>query len=134
MNIHSPLRRRLAALALLAGLAVAGAVLAKDIALLNASYDPTRELYVEYNKAFAAYWKGKTGDVVNVRQSHGGSGKQACSVIDGLDADVVTLALAYDVDEIGAKASQQAAAWPWRRFRRRRRPGPASPHRRRARR
>ena len=111
MNIHSPLRRRLAALALLAGLSVAGAVLAKDIALLNASYDPTRELYVEYNKAFAAYWKGKTGDVVNVRQSHGGSGKQARSVIDGLDADVVTLALAYDVDEIGAKAKLLPADW-----------------------
>ena len=111
MNIHSPLRRRLAALALLAGLAVAGAAQAKDIALLNASYDPTRELYVEYNKAFAAYWKGKTGDVVNVRQSHGGSGKQARSVIDGLDADVVTLALAYDVDEIGAKAKLLPADW-----------------------
>ena len=111
MSIHSPLRRRLAALALLAGLAVAGAAQAKDIALLNASYDPTRELYVEYNKAFAAYWKGKTGDVVNVRQSHGGSGKQARSVIDGLDADVVTLALAYDVDEIGAKAKLLPADW-----------------------
>ena len=66
--------------------------------LLNVSYDPTRELYEDYNKAFAAYWKGKTGDTVRVNQSHGGSGKQARSVIDGLEADVVTLALAYDID------------------------------------
>jgi len=75
-------------------------VCAKDITLLNVSYDPTRELYAEFNKAFAAYWKGKTGDVVTVRQSHGGSGKQARSVVDGLEADVVTLALAYDIDEL----------------------------------
>ena len=75
---------------LLAG--VAGLAAAKDVTLLNVSYDPTRELYVDYNKAFAAYWKGKTGDVVSVKQSHGGSGKQARSVIDGLEADVVTLA------------------------------------------
>ena len=76
------------------------ASLAKDVTLLNVSYDPTRELYVDFNKAFAAHWKAKTGDTVTVKQSHGGSGKQARSVIDGLEADVVTLALAYDVDEL----------------------------------
>jgi sulfate/thiosulfate-binding protein len=88
--------------ALILGLALArpdpGA--AADITLLNVSYDPTRELYQEVNAAFAAYWKARTGDTVTVRQSHGGSGKQARSVIDGLEADVVTLALAYDVDAL----------------------------------
>ena len=68
--------------------------------LLNVSYDPTRELYQDYNKAFAKHWKETTGEVVSLRQSHGGSSKQARSVIDGLDADVVTLALAYDIDAI----------------------------------
>jgi sulfate transport system substrate-binding protein len=81
-------------------LAAATLVSAKTIELKNVSYDPTRELYVEYNKAFAAHWKAKTGDDVVVKQSHGGSGKQARSVIDGLDADVVTLALAADVDAL----------------------------------
>ncbi|WP_307930678.1 substrate-binding domain-containing protein, partial [Leptospira borgpetersenii] len=76
---------------------------AKDITLLNVSYDPTRELYAEYNKLFASYWKSKTGDEVRVNQSHGGSGKQARSVIDGLEADIVTLALAYDIDIIASK-------------------------------
>ena len=76
---------------------------AKEVTLLNVSYDPTREFYQAYDKAFAAYWKAKTGDDVVVRASHGGSGKQARSVIDGLEADVVTLALAYDVDAIAAK-------------------------------
>jgi len=71
--------------------------------LLNVSYDPTRELYTEYNAAFAKYWKGKTGQDITVKQSHGGSGKQARAVIDGLDADVVTLALAYDIDAIAEK-------------------------------
>ncbi|WP_430419294.1 sulfate ABC transporter substrate-binding protein [Methylibium petroleiphilum] len=89
----------------------AGAAAAKDVTLLNVSYDPTRELYVEYNAAFAKYWKGKTGDNVTVKQSHGGSGKQARSVIDGIDADVVTLALAYDIDEIGEKAKLLPADW-----------------------
>ncbi|HEY0833437.1 MAG TPA: sulfate ABC transporter substrate-binding protein [Azospirillum sp.] len=70
------------------------------VTLLNVSYDPTRELYVEFNKLFAATWKAETGQTLQVRQSHGGSGKQARSVIDGLDADVVTLALAYDIDAI----------------------------------
>ncbi|MEQ4671074.1 sulfate ABC transporter substrate-binding protein [Providencia manganoxydans] len=73
---------------------------AKDIQLLNVSYDPTREFYQQYNQAFSQHWKEKTGDTVIVRQSHGGSGKQATSVINGLEADVVTLALAYDVDAI----------------------------------
>jgi sulfate transport system substrate-binding protein len=80
---------------------VAGAsAFAKNITLRNVSYDPTRELYKDYNAAFAQYWKAKTGDDVTVEQSHGGSGKQARSVIDGLDADVVTLALAADVDAL----------------------------------
>jgi len=73
---------------------------AKEIKLLNVSYDPTRELYQDYNASFAKYWKNKTGDDVVVSQSHGGSGKQALSVVNGLEADVVTLALAYDVDAI----------------------------------
>jgi sulfate/thiosulfate-binding protein len=76
---------------------------AKDITLLNVSYDPTREFYADYNKVFASYWKAKTGDDVTVKASHGGSGKQARSVIDGLEADVVTLALAYDIDAIADK-------------------------------
>lgn len=76
---------------------------AVDFQLLNVSYDPTRELYQDVNKEFAAQWKSKNGDNVTIRQSHGGSGKQARSVIDGLDADVVTLALAYDVDEIAQR-------------------------------
>jgi sulfate/thiosulfate transport system substrate-binding protein len=73
---------------------------AQDISLLNVSYDPTRELYAEFNKAFAAKYKADTGKTVGIRQSHGGSGRQARSVIDGLGADVVTLALAYDIDAI----------------------------------
>ena len=76
---------------------------AAEISLLNVSYDPTRELYQDYDTAFAKYWKSKTGDDVKVKQSHGGSGKQARAVIDGLDADVVTLALAYDIDAISER-------------------------------
>lgn len=76
---------------------------AADITLLNVSYDPTRELYTDINSAFAQYWQKKTGDKVTIKQSHGGSGKQARAVIDGLQADVVTLALAYDVDAIAEK-------------------------------
>ena len=83
----------------------------KPITLLNVSYDPTRELYEEYNKAFAGYWKGKTGQDVTIRQSHGGSGKQARSVIDGLGADVVTLALAYDIDQIADKGGLLPGNW-----------------------
>lgn len=91
--------RSLAALTLL----VHTSAFAADVNLLNVSYDPTRELYHEFDAAFARHWKAKTGDNVNVKQSHGGSGKQARSVIDGLQADVVTLALAYDIDAIRDK-------------------------------
>ena len=91
-------------------IAAAGAW-AKDITLLNVSYDPTRELYVDYNAAFARHWKARTGDTVTVRQSHGGSGKQARSVIDGLEADVTTLALAYDIDEVARKARLLQPDW-----------------------
>src|SRR5277367_668298 len=79
--------------------------------LLNVSYDPTRELYEDYNKAFAAYWMAKTGDTVSINQSHGGSGKQARSVIDGLEADVVTLALAYDIDALAVQGGLIPANW-----------------------
>lgn len=81
---------------------LAGSVLAKDVKLLNVSYDPTRELYREYNAAFAKHWKEKTGDNVQIDQSHGGSGAQSRAVIDGLKADVVTLALAGDIDPIAS--------------------------------
>lgn len=91
--------RSLAALTLL----VQTSAFAADVNLLNVSYDPTRELYHEFDAAFAKHWKARTGDNVNVKQSHGGSGKQARSVIDGLQADVVTLALAYDIDAIRDK-------------------------------
>jgi len=86
-------------------------VLAADINLLNVSYDPTRELYQEYNRAFAAHWLEKTGNKVNIRTSHAGSGKQARSVIDGLQADVVTLALAYDVDALHRYAKLLPENW-----------------------
>ncbi len=82
-----------------------------EVNLLNVSYDPTRELYQEYNAAFAKYWKSKTGEVVSFKQSHGGSGKQARAVIDGLEADVVTLALAYDIDEIHDRAKLIPENW-----------------------
>jgi sulfate transport system substrate-binding protein len=87
---------------------------AKEIKLLNVSYDPTRELYEQYNDAFAKYWKAKTGDDVVVSQSHGGSGKQALSVINGLEADVVTLALAYDIDAIATQAKLLPKDWAQR--------------------
>src|SRR6476659_6799361 len=93
-------------LLLSAGLAQAGTV-----TLLNVSYDPTRELYQDYNSAFAKYWKAKTGNDVQVQQSHGGSSKQARAVIDGLGADVVTLALAYDIDAIAQNAKLLPADW-----------------------
>ncbi len=84
---------------------------AGNIKLLNVSYDPTRELYEDYNKVFTKYWKAKTGDDVSISQSHGGSGKQARAVIDGLDADIVTLALAYDIDAIAEKSQLLPKAW-----------------------
>ena len=92
-------------------LALAATAGAKEIRLLNVSYDPTRELYQDYNTAFAKYWKAKTGDDVVVDQSHGGSGKQAQSVINGLEADVVTLALAYDIDAIAQQARLLPPDW-----------------------
>jgi sulfate/thiosulfate-binding protein len=99
--------------ALIATLALANplAASAAEVTLLNVSYDPTRELYQDYNAAFAKYWQAKTGDKVTIKQSHGGSGKQARSVIDGLEADVVTLALAYDVDAIHEKARLIPKDW-----------------------
>ncbi len=84
---------------------------AAEVKLLNVSYDPTRELFRAVNDRFAADWKAKTGDMVVINQSHGGSGKQARSVIDGLEADVVTLALAYDIDEIAERAKLLPANW-----------------------
>ena len=83
----------------------------KSIELLNVSYDPTREFYTEYNKEFAKYWANKTGQELTIKQSHGGSGKQARAVIDGLGADVVTLALAYDIDVISEKAKLIPEDW-----------------------
>jgi sulfate/thiosulfate transport system substrate-binding protein len=101
-----------AAAALLAGGMGGGAGAAwADTTLLNVSYDPTRELYAEFNAAFARAWQAQTGQAVSVKQSHGGSGSQARTVIDGLDADVVTLALAYDIDEIHAKSGALAGEW-----------------------
>jgi ABC-type sulfate transport system substrate-binding protein len=82
-----------------------GETSSRSVTLLNVSYDPTRELFLEYNVAFAQHWEAQTGQKVTIRQSHGGSGKQARSVIDGLQADVVTLALAYDVDALHQKAN-----------------------------
>jgi sulfate/thiosulfate-binding protein len=99
--------RALAATTLLAGLAAYAA----DVSLLNVSYDPTRELYQQIDAAFAAEWKAKTGDSVRIRQSHGGSARQARSVIDGIESDVVTLALAWDIDEIAAKSKQLPVDW-----------------------
>jgi sulfate/thiosulfate transport system substrate-binding protein len=96
-------------LSVLAALAAGAA--GKEIKLLNVSYDPTRELYQDFNAAFAKEWQAKTGDRVTVQQSHGGSGKQARSVIDGLEADVVTLALAYDIDAIADKGRLLPAGW-----------------------
>jgi sulfate/thiosulfate transport system substrate-binding protein len=104
------------------GLAVLGALFAgallvpslasaAEVTLLNVSYDPTRELYVDYNAAFAKYWKAKTGQAVKINQSHGGSGKQARSVIDGLQGDVVTLALAADIDAVAAQGKLLPINW-----------------------
>lgn len=105
------MKNRILALALAAAFAFAAPVEAKTKTLLNVSYDPTRELYEEYNAAFAKHWEAKTGDKIEVQQSHGGSGKQARSVIDGLEADVVTLALAYDVDAIAEKGGLLPREW-----------------------
>ena len=98
-------------LAPLFALLFAQGAFAKDISLLNVSYDPTRELYQDVNTAFAKQWKDKTGNTVTINQSHGGSGKQARAVIDGLDADVVTLALAYDIDAIAERGQLLPKNW-----------------------
>ena len=98
-------------LPVVAGLLWASSALAADVTLLNVSYDPTRELYADFNKAFAGAYQKDTGKSVEIKQSHGGSGSQARSVIDGLQADVVTLALAYDIDEISARAKSLPVDW-----------------------
>ena len=106
-NLYKKISLSIAAVALIAPLAIQAA----DVSLLNVSYDPTRELYQDYNEAFAKYWKAKTGDNVKVQASHGGSGKQARAVIDGLEADVATLALSYDVDQLYEKGRLIPADW-----------------------
>ncbi|MBL8260553.1 MAG: sulfate ABC transporter substrate-binding protein [Candidatus Competibacteraceae bacterium] len=98
-------------LALALGLSTGAHAAGDTVTLLNVSYDPTREFYTDFNALFDKHWQAKTGSPVTVRQSHGGSGKQARSVIDGLEADVVTLALAYDIDEISAKGKLLPADW-----------------------
>lgn len=98
-------------LSLILGFSMQGLAQGAPITLLNVSYDPTRELYQDYNAAFAKYWKAKTGQTVNIQQSHSGSSKQARAVIDGLQADVVTLALAYDIDAISENAGLLPADW-----------------------
>src|SRR5438874_4111933 len=104
------MKKVLIAIAFIVPLTIQGVAQSSPVTLLNVSYDPTRELYQDYNTAFARYWKAKTGQKVTVRQSHGGSGKQARAVIDGLEADVVTLALGYDIDAI-QKAGLIAPNW-----------------------
>ncbi len=106
-SIPMPLRTLLLAF----GLTIAAGAFAKDVKLLNVSYDPTRELYRDFNAAFAKDWQQKKGQKVEIETSHGGSGKQARAVIDGLEADVVTLALAYDVDSIAQRAKLFPANW-----------------------
>jgi len=108
-------RRALASVGMAAGIALAataGIAWAQSVTLLNVSYDPTRELYQDFNAAFIKHWKATSnGGDVSIRQSHGGAGKQARSVIDGLEADVVTLALAYDIDAIAEKAKLFPQDW-----------------------
>ena len=98
-------------LILAVGLVLSAGIAHAQTEILNVSYDPTRELYQDFNGAFAKYWQGKTGQAVTIKQSHGGSGAQARAVIDGLQADVVTLALAYDIDSISEKAHLLPANW-----------------------
>jgi sulfate/thiosulfate-binding protein len=104
------LRRALLAVLWASAASVSSAAYA-NVTLLNVSYDPTRELYQDFNGAFAKYWKAKTGDPVEIKQSHGGSGKQARAVIDGLEADVVTLALAYDIDALHERGQLIPKDW-----------------------
>lgn len=112
--MSTKIRAILTAAVLMVNLGTAPSLPAATVKLLNVSYDPTRELYEDYNKAFATYWKAKTGDTVIVNQSHGGSGKQARSVIEGLEADVVTLALAYDIDALATQGGLIPANWQQR--------------------
>ena len=106
--------KRLIATVLMAAALSSGAALAKDVEFLNVSYDPTREFYAEFNTAFAAKWQRDTGETVKLRASHGGSGKQARAVIDGLEADVVTLALSGDIDEIAQHTDLLPRNWQTR--------------------
>ncbi len=106
-----PLLQRAAAIALVGISLGLHAQTLPPVTLLNVSYDPTRELYVDFNAAFTKYWKAKTGQDVSIKQSHGGSGKQARSVIDGLDADIVTLALAGDIDAVAKNGGWLAKDW-----------------------
>jgi sulfate/thiosulfate-binding protein len=105
------IKKTLSTILLGTALAASTATEAADVSLLNVSYDPTREFYEEYNAAFAKYWREKTGDTVTVKQSHGGGGKQARAVVDGLEADVVTLALSFDVDQLHSKAKLIPENW-----------------------
>src|ERR1700749_714955 len=116
---HGDASRR-GVLSVLAGAAIGAPLLSprrgraqalKPVQLLNVSYDPTRELYKDINAAYSAYWKQRTGQTVSILQSHGGSGAQARAVIDGLAADVVTLALAYDIDSIAKRAKLLPPNW-----------------------
>jgi sulfate/thiosulfate transport system substrate-binding protein len=102
---------RLSKLFLIAALVAAPALAAADVTLLNVSYDPTRELYQQYNALFAKHWAAKGGEAVSIKQSHGGSGKQARSILDGLEADVATLALAYDTDALHEKGGLIPKDW-----------------------
>ncbi len=92
-------------------LCISHLAVAEGRSLLNVSYDPTRELYEDYNQAFSKYWHDKTGEPIDIQQSHGGAGKQARAVIDGLEADVLTLALSYDIDKIAEKGKSLSKDW-----------------------
>ena len=105
------IRLKLTVIAAAAAWLLSAGVAQAQVKLLNVSYDPTRELYQDVNKVFGAQWKQKTGQTLDVNQSHGGSGKQARSVIDGLEADVVTLALAGDIDAIAEKSGRIKSGW-----------------------
>jgi sulfate/thiosulfate-binding protein len=111
MTLRTLTRRTVLLLTALCALGLPSVEARADATLLNVSYDPTRELYEAVNKSFAADWKAKTGETVTIRQSHGGSGKQARAVVDGLDADVVTLALAADIDQIAALTGKLPISW-----------------------
>ncbi len=114
MSTHRIMKMLAAPVMVTAMLMTGPAVHAESKTLLNVSYDPTRELYDDYNKAFAQYWQKKSGKDISIRQSHGGSGKQARTVIDGLAADVVTLALAYDIDALATQGKLLPANWQTR--------------------